>query len=111
MGCVQRTQPTLFKNLGGQYSLMANTKSAIKHIRTSEQRRVRNRAVKTAARTRVKQAHTAISQDPAEAAANITAAVQALDKAAQKGVIHRNNAARRKSRLVSLLRRSESAVS
>ncbi len=88
---------------------MANTKSAIKHIRTSERRRVRNRAVKTTARTYVKRARQAIFQSPAESTAQITDAIQALDRAAQKGVIHRNNAARRKSRLIKLLRSSETS--
>ncbi len=87
---------------------MANTKSAIKHIRTSEKRRERNRAVKSTARTYVKRARTAISRDTAEAGTAIVTAIRALDKAAQKGVIHRNNAARRKSRLVKLLRQQES---
>jgi small subunit ribosomal protein S20 len=88
---------------------MANTRSAIKHIKTSEKRRLRNRAVKSAARTFVKQARSAIGKGPAEAVGNVAAAIQALDKAAQKGVIHRNNAARRKSRLIKLLRRAESS--
>lgn len=86
---------------------MANTKSAIKHIKTSEKRRVRNRAAKTAARTFVRRARAAVDSSSEEAAASLTAAVSALDRAAQKGVIHRNNAARRKSRLVKLLRRQE----
>ncbi|HZT97809.1 MAG TPA: 30S ribosomal protein S20 [Chloroflexota bacterium] len=83
---------------------MANTKSAIKHIKTSEKRRLRNRATKSAARTYVKQARTAMQQDASHSASAITAAIRALDKAAQKGVIHRNNAARRKSRLIKLFK-------
>jgi small subunit ribosomal protein S20 len=79
---------------------MANTKSALKRLRTSEKRHQRNRAVKSATRTYVKKARTAITQHPAEAQAELVAAISALDKAAKKGVIHRNNAARRKSRLM-----------
>jgi small subunit ribosomal protein S20 len=79
---------------------MANIKAAIKHIKTSERRHQRNMAVKSAARTYVKKARTAIDQNPAEAQAQIQAAVAALDRAAKKGVIHPNNAARRKSRLM-----------
>jgi small subunit ribosomal protein S20 len=79
---------------------MANIKAAIKHIKTSEQRRQRNVAVKSATRTYVKKARTAISQNPAEAQEQIQAAIAALDRAVAKGVIHRNNAARRKSRLM-----------
>jgi small subunit ribosomal protein S20 len=79
---------------------MANTKSAIKRIRTSEQRRQRNVAVKSATRTFVKKARTAIAQNAEDTQASIVAAVSALDKAAKKGVVHPNNAARRKSRLM-----------
>lgn len=89
---------------------MANTKAALKHIKTSEQRRLRNRGVKSAARTFTKQARLAIQNDSSEASVRLEAAISALDKAAQKGVIHRNNAARRKSRLVKLLRQHETAA-
>jgi len=86
---------------------LANTKSAIKHIRQSEKRRLQNRAVKSAARTYVKRARAAVQSAPADAMPQIIAAIRGLDRAAQKGVIHRNNAARRKSRLVKLLREHE----
>lgn len=79
---------------------MANIKAAIKHIKTSERRHQRNQAVKSSTRTYVKKARTAIVQNPAEAPAQIQAAISALDRAAKKGVIHPNNAARRKSRLM-----------
>jgi small subunit ribosomal protein S20 len=79
---------------------MANIKAAIKHIKTSERRHQRNQAVKSATRTYVKKARTAIDQNPSEAQVEIQAAVAALDRAAKKGVIHPNNAARRKSRLM-----------
>lgn len=86
---------------------MANTRSAIKHIKTSEKRRQRNRAVKSTTRTFVKRARVSITQNASEAGDSLVAAIRALDKAAQKGVIHRNNAARRKSRLVKLLRQNQ----
>lgn len=79
---------------------MANTKSALKRIRTSEKKRQRNMAVKSATRTHVKKARIAITQNPADAQAEVVAAISALDRAAKKGVIHPNNAARRKSRLM-----------
>ena len=79
---------------------MANTKAAIKHIKTSERRHQRNQAVKSSARTYVKKARTAIARNPAESQDALQAAIAALDRAATKGVIHRNNAARRKSRLM-----------
>jgi small subunit ribosomal protein S20 len=81
---------------------MANTKSALKRIRTSAKRHERNQAVKSATRTFVKKARTAITLDVTEAQEDLVAAISALDRAAKKGVIHRNNAARRKSRLMKL---------
>ncbi len=80
---------------------MANTKSAIKRIRQNEKRRVRNRVYRGSARTYVKQARLAIeSGNVDEARAATMQAASALDKAAQKGVLHNNNAARRKGRLM-----------
>lgn len=85
---------------------MANTTSAIKAIRQSERRRRRNRMVRSATRTQVKKARVALTQsDPQAAESAIQDAVVALDKAAQKGIIHRNAAARRKSRLMKQLNR------
>lgn len=80
---------------------MANTKSAIKRIRVSQRRFLRNRAVRSATRTFVGKARQAVgvTSAPTEAAEAVGAAIRALDRAAEKGVIHRNNAARRKSRL------------
>ncbi|MGQ9710410.1 MAG: 30S ribosomal protein S20 [Anaerolineae bacterium] len=80
---------------------MANTKSAIKNIRKNERRRLRNQAFRTRARTMVKKARLAIlSGRPEEAEEAIRRAYSALDKATEKGIIHKNNAARRKSRLM-----------
>ncbi|HHX44008.1 MAG TPA: 30S ribosomal protein S20 [Chloroflexi bacterium] len=82
---------------------MANTKSAIKRMRQNERRRARNRAVRSRMRTFVKRANTAIVAGEEDAAEAVRAAISELDRAAQKGVIHRNNAARRKSRLMKKL--------
>lgn len=80
---------------------MANIKSALKRIRQDVKRRARNRIIRSRTRTFVKNAKQAIAEgDNAEAAKAVQQAISALDKAAQKGVIHRNNAARRKSRLM-----------
>ena len=80
---------------------MANIKSALKRIRQDEKRRARNRIIRSRTRTFVKNAKQAIAEgDNTEAAKAVQQAISALDKAAQKGVIHRNNAARRKSRLM-----------
>ena len=78
---------------------MANIKSAEKRWRQSLKRRLRNRAVRTATRTHIKTVNRSIGAgEPDEAA--LKQAVRALDKAAEKGIIHSNNAARRKSRLM-----------
>ena len=80
---------------------MANIKSAIKRIRSSKRRAVRNQAARSRARGAVKDARMAIAAGNAqESAAKINAAASALDKAAEKGIIHKRNAARRKSRLM-----------
>jgi small subunit ribosomal protein S20 len=77
-----------------------NTKSAIKMVRVAERRRARNRPIRSALKTYVKKARVAIEGTPDDAADAVKAAIRALDKAVNKGIIHRNNAARRKSRLM-----------
>lgn len=80
---------------------MANSKSAEKRIRVAERRRMRNKPLRTQTRTYVKKAEAAIAtDDQAAAAAEVLAAIRKLDSVASKGVIHKNNAARRKSRLM-----------
>ena len=77
---------------------MANIKSQIKRNRTNEQARQRNVAVKSALKTAVRRFRTAADAGDAEAAATaLQVASKALDKAASKGVIHKNQAANRKS--------------
>jgi small subunit ribosomal protein S20 len=73
-------------------------------VRQSEKRRVRNRVYRSQARTFVKRTRRLIEEgDLEEARATAQQAIRSLDKAAQKGVIHKNNAARRKSRLMKRL--------
>ncbi len=81
---------------------MANIKSQIKRNRQNETRRVRNKAVRSELRTRTKAAVAAAEagEDTTEA---LAAAIKRIDKAAQKGVLHKNTAARKKSRLVKRL--------
>ncbi len=80
---------------------MANNKSARKRIRISEEKRVRNRPYRTAARTSVKKAELAIrAGDQVVAQTAVSDAISMLDRVAGKGIIHKNNAARRKSRLM-----------
>lgn len=70
-------------------------------MRSSEKRRLRNRRVRTQARTYIKRAKAQIEAGQLEEAKKSVAdAIRALDKAAEKGIIHKNNAARRKSRLM-----------
>lgn len=90
---------------------MANTKSAIKRIRQNHKRRLRNRLFTGTARTYVKNARTSIeSGTPEEARKATLEAISALDKAAEKGIIHKNNAARRKGRLMRRLAQIEKPV-
>ena len=80
---------------------MANIKSQMKRNRQNEKRRQHNRVYRTSSRTFVKKALNAIENgDKSAAEAAVKLAVQKLDRAAQKGVIHKDNAARRKSRLM-----------
>jgi small subunit ribosomal protein S20 len=90
---------------------LPNTKSAIKMMRVAERRRVRNKAVRTSVRTYVKKAEQAIGESAEVTTEALRAAVRALDKAATKGIIHRNNAARRKSRLMKKIHRATAAAS
>jgi small subunit ribosomal protein S20 len=79
---------------------LANTKSAIKAVRQSERKRVRNRVVVSSTRTYVKKVRAAIeSGDVEQSREALLRAISALDKAAQKGIMHKNTAARSKSRL------------
>lgn len=83
---------------------MANIKSAIKRNKQNEKRRLRNRYFSGRARTFVKKARSAIEGNDLEEARQATKeAISALDKAAEKGILHKNNVARRKSRLVKYL--------
>ena len=79
---------------------MANIKSQIKRNRQNDKRRLRNRVYRGEARLAVKEARTSIEGGVPESKAAILKAISALDKAAEQGVIHKNNASRRKSRLM-----------
>jgi small subunit ribosomal protein S20 len=84
---------------------LANIKSQIKRNRQNEKKRVQNRIFRGRARTFVVKAReateTGASADEAKVA--VAQAISELDNAAQKGIIHKNNAARRKSRLMKRL--------
>jgi small subunit ribosomal protein S20 len=94
-------QSAIAKYIVNREEVLANTTSAKKRIRQNEKRRLRNRIFRTRARTYVKTARNVIEEgDLAAAEEAVVKAVRELDIAASKGVIHRNNAARRKSRLM-----------
>jgi small subunit ribosomal protein S20 len=87
---------------------LANIKSQIKRNRQNEKRRLRNRVVRGTARAAIRNARAAIlTGDVATTKEAVLAAISRLDKAAGKGVIHKNNAARRKSRLMKALAAAE----
>ncbi|HEX2913433.1 MAG TPA: 30S ribosomal protein S20 [Chloroflexia bacterium] len=83
---------------------MANVKSAIKSIRQDVRKTARNRPVRSSLKTYVKSAVSTIgTHDQENSVEAVRMAVSKLDKAAQKGIIHKNQAARRKSRLMKKL--------
>ncbi len=90
---------------------MANIKSAKKRIRQNEKRRLHNRRYTSAARTYVNNSRELIDAGDLEAAAEqVRLACKTLDKAARKGVIHPNNASRRKGRLMARLAAAQKAA-
>ena len=83
---------------------MANTRSAMKQIRSSARKREHNRVFRSRARTLVNKTRRLVAEGKIEEAREAAQlAIVALDKAAQKGVIHKNKAARSKSRLMKRL--------
>ena len=79
---------------------MANIKSQIKRNRQNERRRLRNKSVRSELRTRSKTALGAAESGAEDALDALKLAVKRIDKAAAKGIIHKNQAANRKSRLM-----------
>lgn len=80
---------------------MANTKSAQKRIRTNERKSLRNQMYRSRVKTMIKKAEQSLKGNTDDAA--VREALIILDKAAVKGVLHKNNVARRKSRLMKKL--------
>ena len=90
---------------------MANIKSQIKRNKTNEKRRLRNKAVRSEIKTRVKLALTVAAADsPEEATAALQTAIKRIDKAAAKGIIHKNQAANRKSKLMRRIARQAASA-
>ena len=90
---------------------MPNSASAKKRLRQSEDRRLQNRTIKSALRTQIRKVRTAIQNGDVEASENeFVITVKKLDQAASKKVIHRNRAARLKSRLSASIKRTKTAA-
>ena len=86
---------------------MANIKSQIKRNRQNDKRRLRNRVYRGTARIAVRGARAAMDAGVPESKVALLSAISALDKAAEQGVLHKNNAARRKSRLMKAFSKME----
>ncbi len=82
---------------------MANIKSQIKRNRQNEKSRIRNRTFRGAARTAVSAARASFAEKDVNTKEAVINAISALDRAAEQGVIHANNASRRKGRLMKRL--------
>lgn len=88
---------------------MRKNKSAIKRAVQSEKRRLRNSHFKSTMKTKIKRAIGAIDRKEGEVEMTFRDAVSSIDRAASKGVVHRNNAARKISRLARKLHKSQQA--
>ena len=87
---------------------MPRIKSAQKQARVSEKRRLRNKSIRSRAKTNITKVEKLIFSGELELAREaVVAAISSLDKAAEKGIIHPNNAARRKSRLMKKLNEAQ----
>ena len=82
---------------------MPNIKSAIKRVKVSEKKNLRNRMIKSGVKTAVKKYEAALTTDTAAAAAQLPQTASAIDKAVSKGVMHKNTANRKKARLAKAL--------
>jgi len=88
---------------------VANIKSQIKRNRQNEKAHARNKAVRSEVKTRTKAAVTAAAAGADDVEAKTREAIRRIDKATSKGVIHKNQAARRKSRLLAKIKASAEA--
>ena len=91
---------------------MPGSKSAQKQVRVAERRGLRNKSLRSLCKTNITKAEKLIFSGELEAAREaVAAAISVLDKAAEKGVIYPNNAARRKSRLMKKLNEAQASSS
>ena len=82
---------------------MPNIKSAKKRVLVSKTRAARNKSANSALNTAIKKAHAAVETDAADKEAVVRAAIKKVDQAQAKGLLHKNNAARKKSALAKLI--------
>lgn len=85
---------------------MPNIKSAIKRVSVTAHKELRNRMVKSSAKTAVKKFSKLLSEDVSSAKLTLSATTSAVDKAAAKGVMHKNAANRKKARLARAISRA-----
>ena len=78
---------------------MPNIKSAMKRVKVSKKKNLRNRMVKTGVKTAIKKYQVALNEGAAPATAQLSATTSAIDKAVTKGIMHKNAANRKKARL------------
>ena len=82
---------------------MPNIKSAKKRVLVSKTRAARNKSANSALKTAIKKAHAAVEADAPDKEAVVRAAIKKVDQAQAKGLLHKNNAARKKSALAKLI--------
>lgn len=85
---------------------MPNIKSAKKRVKVNATKNLRNKALKSSLKTAVKKANAAIENQDANMAQTVRVAVKKLDQAAAKGILHKNNAARKKSQLATKMNKA-----
>ena len=78
---------------------MPNIKSAIKRVKVSEKKNLRNRMIKTGVKTAIKKFQVELASNPGAANVQLNATTSAIDKAVSKGIMHKNTANRKKARL------------
>ena len=85
---------------------MPNIKSAMKRVKVSKKKNLRNRMVKTGVKTAIKKYQVALNEGAAPAQAQLSATTSAINKAVSKGIIHKNAANRKKARLAKALNKA-----
>jgi small subunit ribosomal protein S20 len=85
---------------------LPNIKSAIKRVKVSEKKNLRNRMIKTGVKTAIKKFQVELASKPGAANVQLSATTSAIDKAAAKGILHKNAANRKKARLARSLNKA-----